>query len=131
MRRLGLIGMGIVAILVAFLTASGAWADDGRPALPKAKGGTCVDSPEVMRRNHFEFLEHQRDITLRQGVHGAKVSLKACVDCHATTGADGKAVPVNAPGQFCQSCHEYAAVSIDCFSCHATTPQGDGAAAAR
>ena len=32
------------------------------------------------------------------------------------------AIPVNAPGQFCESCHTYAAVKMDCFECHATVP---------
>lgn len=31
-------------------------------------------------------------------------------------------MPVNSPGQFCASCHRFAAVSLDCFQCHATTP---------
>jgi hypothetical protein len=32
-------------------------------------------------------------------------------------------VSINAAGQFCQSCHATAAVSIDCFQCHATRPE--------
>ncbi|MDA8231116.1 MAG: Hdr-like menaquinol oxidoreductase cytochrome c subunit [Magnetospirillum sp.] len=127
MRRVGLAILGIVAFAAAVLGGSATWADDGRPAFPVAKGGHCVDDIPVMRRNHFAFLYHQRDETLRLGIRGGKYSLKECVNCHAATGPDGKAIPVNAPGQFCQSCHEYAAVSIDCFSCHATTPDSAGA----
>ena len=118
--------MGMRAVLLALVLglltiATGAWAGDAGPAIPKAQG-TCVDDPATMRRHHFDFLKHQRDDTLRAGIRGAKHSLKDCVACHATV-KDGHAVPVNAPGQFCASCHDYAAVTVDCFTCHATTPQ--------
>jgi cytochrome c553 len=123
--RLGwLAKLGLVAVTAILLMASVAWAADGRPALPKAKGDKCVESVDVMRRNHFGLLMHQRDETLRDGVRGGAHSLKECVSCHAADGPNGTSIPVNAPGQFCQSCHEYAAVSIDCFSCHATIPGG-------
>ena len=131
MTRLRLIGI-VGAVLLAVLTAVGAaYAGDGGsgglPSFPKPKGTTCVENTQDMRRNHFEYLLHQRNATLRQGVRGAKYSLEQCVSCHAAEGKDGKAVPVNAEGQFCQSCHSYAAVSIDCFECHATTPDKAGA----
>lgn len=82
----------------------------------------CVEPTSVMRRNHFEFIKHQRDLTVHQGIRGSKHSLSGCVDCHARKDASGKAVPVNAEDQFCDGCHDYAAVSLDCFSCHRTTP---------
>ena len=109
-------GRFLVALLLAFIFALPAFAAD-LPVLPKAKGEACVEDSAFMRRNHMDLLKHQRDATLRQGVRGAKHSLNACVACHAT---EGKAI--NAEGQFCQSCHTYAAVSVDCFDCHATTP---------
>lgn len=109
MKRLG-------ALLVCLLLTLPALAAD-LPVLPKAKGGACVEDVQSMRRNHMDLLKHQRDATLREGIRGAKHSLKDCVGCHAT---EGKAI--NAEGQFCQSCHSYAAVAIDCFECHATTP---------
>ena len=34
---------------------------------------------------------------------------------------DGAAVAA-APGDFCLSCHSYAAVKIDCFECHSGKP---------
>ena len=120
----------LLALLLGLLFAPGAWAEQSGPSFPKAQG-SCVDDPATMRRHHFDFLKHQRDDTLRQGIRGAKYSLKECVGCHATADAQGHAVPVNAEGQFCQSCHAYAAVSIDCFSCHATVPDKGPAAAAR
>lgn len=115
----GRVGVGVLAILL-LLTLPATAAD--LPQWPKARGEACIASNEVMRRDHPDMLKHQRDDTLRLGIRGTKASLKACVECHSTT-SDGKAVPVNDPGQFCQSCHAYAAVKPDCFECHATTPK--------
>jgi predicted CXXCH cytochrome family protein len=118
----------LLALLLVLVMALPAMAGELGPVIPKASG-QCVEEPKAMRTHHFEFLKHQRDETLRAGVRGAKHSLKDCVACHATTGTDGKAVPVNAQGQFCESCHSYAAVAIDCFQCHATVPSAAKSAA--
>ena len=82
----------------------------------------CVRETPFMRRNHFEMIKHQRDLTVHQGVRKTDESLAQCVDCHAGTDAAGKPVPVDAEGEFCESCHAYTAVSLDCFSCHRTVP---------
>ena len=72
-----------------------------------------------MRRNHMNLLKHQRDDTLRGGVRTGQHSLKACIGCHASQSTGS----VNAGStNFCQSCHAYAAVKIDCFECHASQP---------
>ena len=88
-----------------------------RTPLPKieiANPGQCVAPPEQMRRKHMDMLKHQRDRTLRAGIRGEANSLNACIDCHAakTSGS------VLGEGGFCQSCHAYAAVKLDCFECH-------------
>ena len=112
----------LLGLMLMLSTAAAGVAAD-LPAPPKAKAGTtCIEPATAMRRDHPDLLKHQRDETLRLGIRGGKASLKDCVACHATTAADGTPVPVNAPGQFCQSCHAYAAVQPDCFECHATTP---------
>jgi hypothetical protein len=82
----------------------------------------CVAQTQIMRREHMDFLKHGRDDTVRKGVRGLQFSLAECIDCHAGTDAGGNPVPVNAEGQFCQTCHGYLAVSPDCFQCHRTTP---------
>ena len=82
----------------------------------------CIRPSEFMRRNHMHLLTHKRDKTVRQGIRTKDASLSACVDCHAGKKADGSFIPVNAPGQFCSTCHEYTAVKLDCFECHRTTP---------
>ncbi len=83
----------------------------------------CVAPTQVMRRNHMDFLKHDRDLTVRDGERGLQFSLEQCIDCHAGTDETGKPVPVDAEGQFCQSCHSYVAVSPACFQCHRTTPE--------
>lgn len=84
----------------------------------------CVRPNDFMRRNHFEVIKHQRNLTVHEGIRKTTDSLAGCVDCHARKDAEGKAVPVNAEGQFCDACHDYVAVNIDCFSCHTAIPGG-------
>ncbi len=80
------------------------------------KAENCVAPVAEMRRYHMKYLKHQRTETLRKGVRGNPYSLKKCVNCHAVKDkAAGGARTVDA---FCSSCHKYAAVTIDCFSCH-------------
>ena len=76
----------------------------------------------VMRKNHMELLNHQRDDTMHKGIRTKKHSLNNCVSCHAKKDDKGQYIAINAEKQFCQSCHTYAGVSIDCFQCHATKP---------
>lgn len=85
-----------------------------KPVVEIANPGKCVAPPEEMRRNHMEMLKHQRDRTLRQGIRGEPVSLNGCIDCHASK----KTGSVLEEGNFCQSCHAYVAVKLDCFECH-------------
>ena len=90
-----------------------------QPSVEKARGGECVEDPAFMRRNHMKLLKHQRDDTLHGGVRTGKHSLKACVACHASTTSHSVSAEA---GEFCQSCHAYAAVKIDCFGCHTSKP---------
>lgn len=90
--------------------------------IPEWAGSSCVEPTAVMRREHMRFLFAQRDATVRHGVRSGKHSLNGCIQCHATRDESGAPVPVNAPGQFCESCHGFAGVAMDCFECHATTP---------
>jgi len=119
-------------LLVGFLLVSGAVfanddIDNSLPKYPQPYGEKCVEPTDVMRREHMNLIQHQRDETMHKGIRGitAKHSLKDCIDCHVGYDDKGEAVSINDEGQFCQSCHNYAAVSIDCFSCHRTTPDGE------
>lgn len=124
-------GLLLSSSLVAAAEGSAASAAGGRtpkPVIEAARGGQCVEDAAFMRRNHMQLLKHQRVDTLRDGIRTGKYSLKECISCHASQATNS----VNANGDnFCQSCHNYAAVSIDCFGCHANKPaQGAAASAA-
>ena len=96
------------------------------PELPPARGEQCVEPVPVIRRDHMKFLLHQRDDTVHLGERGARHSLVGCIDCHAAKDTAGRWMPINAKGQFCEACHAFAAVRMDCFECHAAKPE-DGA----
>lgn len=106
-----LLGLTTASIAVAANT------DSIRTPLPIvkiAKPGQCVAQTDEMRRNHMEKILHQRDLTMHDGIRTKKHSLSNCIDCHA----DQKTNSVLGKEGFCESCHTYSAVSIDCFSCH-------------
>lgn len=120
---------GVISVVtLALALVANARAEGLAPTPPKGKGGQCIQSVEYMRRHHMEMLKHQRNETMRQGLRDGKASLKQCVDCHEVKDAAGKAVSFNDSKHFCRSCHDYAAVKIDCFECHASLP-GEGAPA--
>jgi hypothetical protein len=86
---------------------------------------SCVEDTKVMRRQHFELIKHQRDVTVYGGIRSTKHSLSGCVSCHVVHRPDGQPVPIHDEGQFCEACHDYAAVHMNCFDCHATVPAGE------
>jgi hypothetical protein len=104
----------IAAGILAALLAAAGFADVAKPIIKIERGEACVAPAEEMRRNHMKMLFHQRDRTMREGVRTTRFSLKGCVDCHASE----KTGSVLGKDGFCSSCHEYAAVKIDCFECH-------------
>lgn len=73
----------------------------------------------------MDFILHQRDETMHRGIRTSKHSLKNCVNCHA----DPKTGSVLGKDGFCQSCHAYAAVTVDCFSCHTDKAETQAGAA--
>jgi hypothetical protein len=88
------------------------------PAIETPAGERCVEDTAFMRRNHMGLLEHQRDKTVHEGVRTVRHSLTNCVECHASK----KTGRVSGDGGFCESCHRYASVKLDCFECHADRP---------
>jgi hypothetical protein len=94
-----------------------------RPEIARGLGDACVADVDFMRRNHMTVLRHQRDETMREGIRGNEYSLRECLACHAVMGPDAMPVTVTSPEHFCRSCHDYAAVSIDCFQCHSSRPE--------
>ncbi len=130
---------GALAFATALLAADAASLADPaahRAAVPMPRvlvesGTRCILPAAQMRRTHMDLLRHQRDRTVREGRRGAQVSLAQCIECHATPVAAATAtsaapasaaLPVRSvlggPDAFCQSCHQYVGVTLDCFECH-------------
>ncbi len=122
-------------LLVAALTLYGCnapAAGDQNPNLETAKANAkeCVEPTADIRRNHMEYLLHERDETMYEGIRGSKHSFKECINCHVPAEKDGK--PVNYlkddhstlnPDHFCATCHSYVSVKLDCFECHSDNPE--------
>ena len=83
----------------------------------------CVEPVEIMRKKHFDFVLDHRDKTVIDGIRTKKHSLIECIDCHITANAQGEYARYSQETHFCASCHQYAAVTIDCFQCHADRPE--------
>lgn len=87
-----------------------------KPVVRIDKPGRCVEDTATMRREHPDVLRRQRDRTVREGIRTPRHSLKGCIECHA----NAKTGSVLGKQGFCQSCHDYAGVKLDCFGCHAS-----------
>jgi predicted CXXCH cytochrome family protein len=125
MKRL-LVIFGISLLMgSAFASVGGHLNIGDRAQELKDEGKTQEIHPSLqeIRMMHPEFLYHKRDKTLRQGVRSKRNSLKACVNCHSATDTQGEYIPINQQGQFCSTCHQKVGTSLDCFSCHRTTPK--------
>lgn len=108
--------MKVLMLVLLFFMASAAAAENyGMPKLDIGKGGQCVEEPQWMRKNHTKVLFQQRDETVHQGIRDGKYSLKKCIECHASTKDDSV---LGRADSFCEGCHRFAAVKIDCFECH-------------
>jgi len=95
------------------------------PFIPKAQrrfseAQGCVEPTDEMRANHMEYILDQRDATMHEGIRTRQYSLTECINCHVSDAPD--APRVDSEKHFCNSCHTYASVSIDCFQCHADRP---------
>ena len=118
--------------LVVLLLSVGAYAASnatdklGRTAKPEIvidrskSGDKCVEETSYMRKNHQKLLMHQRDETVHKGIRTKEHSLQNCIACHAST-KDNNVLGSNE--HFCQGCHTYAAVKLDCWECHASKPK--------
>ncbi len=118
MKPLCLLGRILLVIGCCLVLPAGA--HDAMPPLDIGQGGKCVDDPGFMRLNHMKLLLQQRDETVRLGVRGGRYSLAGCVDCHASKVNHSV---LGTDRNFCQGCHTYAAVKIDCFECHSSHPR--------
>jgi hypothetical protein len=119
-RRWAWAGFTAAASLAAAVAVAAVGYEEKKPArvpVPTVnivQGDRCVEPTEDMRRNHMNYILHQRDETMRRGIRTTRHSLKNCINCHA----DPETNSVLGENGFCQTCHTYAAVTIDCFGCH-------------
>ena len=119
----------VLALGMLLGTFTPVMADDLLPYIPEAQERFsetqgCVEETQDMRVNHMEYILHQRDETVHEGIRDKQHSLVECINCHVSDAPD--APRVSSEKHFCNSCHTYAAVSIDCFQCHADRPVKTG-----
>ena len=88
-----------------------------KPELPPGGEKECVAPAAVMRDTHMQLLNVWRDDVLRDadrvsvtvgGKEYRKGLQMACMECHSNK------------EKFCDTCHEYAAVTPTCWDCHLT-----------
>lgn len=90
---------------------------------PKSVATECIESREIMRDRHMQILNDWRDEALRNGNREYVsetnhktylISLQnSCMKCH-----DNKE-------EFCDKCHNSAAVSPYCWDCHIAPKKGN------
>ena len=88
------------------------------PAIKELKEKKCVESKEFMRAEHMKLLNDWRDSAVRDGARlyvntegkAYTISLQnTCMHCHSNK------------VEFCDTCHNYAAVTPNCWGCHLET----------
>lgn len=122
MRRVLLI-LGLALALASPAAADGTWANLG-PQVPKATGEPHPEGNAYMRRHHMQMMRHDRDLTMHEGDREISASLSECFECHAVEDGAGGYVTYQSEQHFCRTCHDFAAVKVDCFMCHRSTPKG-------
>lgn len=122
------------------------------PEIAKLANKECIEPTEYMRANHMQLLLKWRDAAVRDGAtvyvnsqgKSSDISLEdTCLKCHSdntaskgTSSANNQisnsisnpahasaARVASSPNDFCFSCHDYAAVKPNCWSCH-SDPRG-------
>lgn len=128
----------VLAFLAVIGFAWGAAADGTGPVVPAATGDPHPEGSEYWRIHHMQMLKHDRKLTMREGVRdlapddmAINASIGECFDCHAVKDEAGDFVSFEDDRHFCRVCHDYAAVTIDCFTCHRSTPANESAIAYR
>lgn len=113
-------------VLIGFILLSNtAIAETPFPTIhePADESVKCIHPEDDMRRNHMNYILHERDETMHEGIRNEPASLANCIDCHVTPNEKGEIASIKSDEHFCNACHQYAAVQIDCFQCHADRPQ--------
>jgi hypothetical protein len=89
-----------------------------------AEETACVEATETMRATHMQMLNDWRDRVVRQGERAYQATdgktyemslTRTCLGCHTNK------------AEFCDRCHDYAAVTPYCWDCH-VDPKGENVA---
>lgn len=117
--------IGAFALTGLMLLSNSALAETPYPKIhePEDEGKQCIHPEDEMRRNHMNYILHERDETMHEGIRNEPESLANCINCHVTPDENGEIAGIESDEHFCNACHQYAAVQIDCFQCHADRPQ--------
>ena len=81
----------ILSGLIMLLPAEG-MAETPFPTIhePEGEGVKCVQPEDEMRRNHMNYILHQRDKTVHEGIRTEEYSLAKCIDCHVEPNEKGE-----------------------------------------
>ncbi len=116
----------LLYVLIGFtLLSTSAQAETPFPTVhePSDESLKCIQPEDEMRRNHMEYILHERDETMHEGIRNEPESLANCINCHVEPNDKGEIAGIDSKEHFCNACHQYASVQIDCFQCHADRPQ--------
>ncbi len=116
----------LVYALIGFgLLSNSAVAETPFPNIhePTDESVKCIQPEDVMRREHMNYILHERNETMHEGIRDEPESLANCINCHVEPNKNGEIAGIETDQHFCNACHQYAAVQIDCFQCHADRPQ--------
>lgn len=114
----------VLALIALFGLSQVALAQDTNlwPKVPAATGAPHPEGSEYWRKNHMKLMIHDRDLVVREGDRNIEADIGRCFDCHAVKDTAGNFVTAEDDRHFCRVCHDYAAVQVDCFMCHRSTP---------
>lgn len=116
-----IVGLGLVTFPFWYNIGSAAYKTPELKLPPKSKAEACIEKTEWMRAEHMQLLDTWRDSVVRDGNRvyttksGGHVEMslqKTCMDCH-----DSKK-------DFCDKCHDAAAVAPYCWDCHIAPKEG-------
>jgi len=124
-RFLRQVAVLVNALIGLMLLSTSAMAETPFPTIdePAGEAEKCIHPTDEMRRNHMKYILHERDETMHEGIRNEPESLANCIDCHVTPDENGEIASIESKEHFCNGCHQYASVQIDCFQCHADRPQ--------
>ena len=115
-------GLVIFALFVTspFLLSMGGDVDMPKPVIKTS--GTCVESAEYMRANHMQILNDWRDEVVRDNnrVYTSKEYGTKFVKSLSSAGKDSCLSCHSNKEEFCDTCHNYTAVTPYCWECHIT-----------